>query len=106
MTKTLEELATGHYAGPVKLSGDDIVATTKTLDGVVVIQGWDCEDSESSANAAYAYLAWRSHEALVAALIEARHGLVAFTGGAYGACSETIARIDAALSLAAGKETV
>lgn len=52
---------------------------------------------------AFIVRACNSHYALLELLQEARSGLCAYTGGEYGACSETIARIDAALSQAGGE---
>lgn len=47
--------------------------------------------------------ACNSHHKLVEALREARDGLAAWTGGDDGACGDTIAKVDAALSLAKGE---
>ena len=67
------------------------------------LDGWPVDYvAEENANREFIVRACNSHYQLVEALREARSGLCAYTGGEDGACSETIARIDAALSQAGG----
>jgi len=94
--------------GPVEVTQADRELYLKlgifhTCEDRMILAGWADESPEMQLLARHRIEAARPVQSeLVEALVEARSGLCAYTGGPDGACGHTVAKIDALVAKATG----